>query len=133
MIASKLLKFIMQFGLVCAQLFGVWPYQYNQKSESFENTKLLRCYTAFIVPFILFAYVFDIETITVNKDESVHIPSSIGRLTTVFLGVFIIVAYVVTSVNQIMNYNSINRWLKKARAIMRKIHDFKGGYELPFS
>lgn len=132
MISSTLLKFIIQLGLLLVQIFGVWPYRYDHKSKCFQTTKVLRCYTAIVVPFILFAYVFSISTITINRDERVHVPSSIGRSITVFLSMFIIVAYAISSVAQIVNYNSINEWFKKSRVLLKKIHSFRKGYKLPF-
>lgn len=132
MVASKLLKSIIKLGVFFVQVFGIWPYRYDRNSKSFHTTKLLRCYRTVVVPFILFAYVFSIKTIQINTDVRVHISSSIGRFTTVFLSLSVVVVYVITSVSQFMNYNSINEWLKKARMIMEQIHCFGKGYELPF-
>lgn len=131
-ISLKILKFIVHLGLLLVQAFGVWPYRYDQKLKSFQNTNILRCYTALVVPFILFAYVFGIPMIKVDKDIRVHIPSTVGRFTTVFLSILVVLTYLITSVNQIMNYNSINEWFKKAQVVTKKIHCFNKGYGLPF-
>lgn len=125
----KLLKIIVSIGLFCVQVLGVWPYRYDLKSRSFRSTKLLCCYTTFAVPFILFAYIFTIKTIKINDDLRVHVPSSTGRFTTVFLNVMITVVYVITSVYQTMNYNRINKWFKDAKRVVEKIHCFRKGSE----
>lgn len=129
----RLLKFIVQVELLFVQVLGVWPYHFDRKLQCFFTTKVLRCYTAVVVPFILFAYIFTIKTLSLNREEAnVLIPNFIGRFTTIMISVQLIVVYGVTIINQIVNYNSINEWLEKAKMIMERIHLLKEGIELPF-